>query len=1151
MNFIAHIEGIIVYKDFLSINKNFKSSVNLTYDIGNEEKIKNYILTKSLTECIEQYVDNVLTNNNNASYITGPYGKGKSYLFLVLFYIFSEKKSKRIFENFRNKVLLFSPSLLKKIDYIEENKIYLLPIVINANTGDTLHDHFITAISSALERNGIRKDLDIPTSYSLALKFIKTWENDKDNEEIFKKCKSEISYSLEELKKGLKSGRSEYLTVFKGLFSCVTHGVEFKSWYDENFAKVYFETANKLLEKFRGLFVVFDEFGAFLDTPNNTLVRDLNAIQNFAEMCKKDKSSNSRLKLSEPSIHFVLVAHKELDAYNRDKNLNNAFQTIKGRFQKYDFARSFEDDFTSILSSIEIIDKETYNKNTRRYGKFLDKTKDLALFSDSEYKILQRRAFPFNPVALKCLVIISRSLGQNERTMFSFMASNVGSTFSNFIDCHSTQLVNLDYIYSYFEDVISLSKEYSELYVRFKSAYRMCRNEIEEQVLKAFIILKIASSSSVINVNRQSIALSIYNYDNEDFVEIYEAIDSLLERGIFKESVIDKELDFLPLLSLSLQEKLVKISCPLIKIENLLRFLSDVNSKKYYISNEYNFKYKMTRFFRVIFMASSLLKELDDFTPFLEEAKSDGIIINVYQDEDTDVKASYESLNNKVIDLPIVLNIIAKPFTENFKNKVMMLYKISKLFKSEIKLSENEKSGLSAYETVLKTEIQLFLKSLLSINDKNLCAVFERYYSSTIVFNNEQINRNVVTKTTLSSLSRVMTLILNSRENEISKYKETSQEYTIYKSFENTVKTENAKKFIEQLIDLFRKNTEFSVLLEDVTSVAFSHPYRIRKGILPLFMAYAISRVASNDDLKTVFLYNREKDVGLTSDNLIKAVENPYNYSLRFLSTGQEKLECLNKLSLMFLKDENYSLSFNEKLYKLQEGIRSYIYSLPSVCLHSSVSDNILGLTKEAIGFKDVFTKSNLNAYDVVFVDLLKCLDTDVVGLPLVVEEIKKEYVEKLNHLYEEEKLFVIQQLSPKSKSIKASFELFNSKHKNLNDIIFENDLLNVLNAFKKCSYSDLEALNLISSEMINTTLDDWNKAKKSRFEETIVKFVNVVKNFKDEDSNVIRNISNLSALGKTFYNNLLSEVNEYGSSLSNNEKVLALEMVLKEIRGI
>lgn len=1139
-----------MYSDFISISKNFKSSVNLSYDIGNEEKVKNYILTESLTECIEAYVDNVLNNNNNASYVTGPYGKGKSYLFLILFYIFSKKKSKRIFDGFKNKVALFSKTLSEKLDYIEDNKIHLLPVVVNANTNNSIQDCFITALKTTLEQNGISGDLDIPTSFSLALKYISIWEKDKENKAIFEKCQQELSFSLEDLKNGLSKANSDALKVFKDLFFCVTHGVEFKSWYDENFAKVYFETAVKIRDKFKGLFVVFDEFGAFLDTPNNMLVRDLNQIQNFAEMCKKSQSSESIIKGSAPSLHFALVAHKELDAYNRDKNLNNAFQTIKGRFSKYDFTRSFEDDFTSILSSIEIIDKDAYNKENEHFFDFLNETKALDLFSEREYEILKKRAFPFNIIALKCLVVISRSLAQNERTMFSFMASNVGETFVNFIESHSKGLLNLDYIYDYFEDALSSSIEYHDLYVRLKSAFLICKSDREVSVLKAFVLLKIANISSLISVDKRNVAFSLYDFEIDDISESYEAIDALLERGVLKESVIDKQLDFLPLLSEELRAKLSKDANPLSKIESFLRFISSVNSKKYYISNEYNFKYKMTRFFRLTFLPLSLLKDLDEYQSLFNESKSDGLIINVYKDEDV-TKVQYSAIKKRIKNLPIVLNLIEMPFNDSFKNKAVMLYKVEKLLKSEIRLSESEKSSLEAYKSVLKEEVQNFANSLYKPNDRELCNLLEAYYSSTIVFNNEQINRSLVTKTSTQSMARVIDLILNSKEDDIKNYSVTSQEYTIMKSFESSVRTENAVAFVKQLLKMFSEGENSSVHLESIVTIALTSPYGVRVGVLPLFVAYAISRMSSNDNLKTVFLYNRSKDVGLNADNLIKALWNSDNFSLHFLLTGKEKLECLDKLYDMFVKQQPSLLSFSEKLYSLNDAMRGFVYSLSSSILHTTLKDNVLKLSKNAIAFKDIFTKSNLNAYECIFIDLINAMDTDVASLPNAIERVRREYDTKLDALYEKEKSFVIKAFSMKATSIKASFDLFYSKHKYIDDIIFEKDALSLYSQLKKSSYSDRNTLNLLSSEILHTTLDDWNEGRKARFEKAIEDFVSYVENYKENSKSKNTESVSLSALGKTFYNNLLSEVNEYGASLSNKEKVVAIEMLLKEIRGL
>lgn len=1142
----------MAYSDFITINKNFKSSVNLSYDIGNEEKIKNYILTQSLTECIEKYVDNVINSENNASYITGPYGKGKSYLFLVILYIFSKKKNKRIFENFKKRIEIFSSSLPGKLDYIEDNKLYLLPIIINANSGNSLHNSFLTSLRIALFNNGITDNLNIPTSYSLALDYIKRWEKDSNNLDIFSKCKEKLSISLKELKVGLANEDETSLIKFKGLFFCITHGVEFNSFYDENFAKIYFETIKKLNKKFKGFFVVFDEFGAFLDTPNNMIVKDLNQIQNFAEMCKStDNNNNKNL-----SLHFALIAHKDLDSYNKNKDLNNAFQTIKGRFQKYDFTRSFEDDFTSILSSIDINDKSKYEKENEKYVWVLKESMKLNLFEKNEYNILLKRAFPFNPIALKGLVVISRSLGQNERTMFSFMESKTSFSFYDFINHTESGLLTLDYIYDYFEEAYTSVKNYDSLFKRTVKALRMCRTDIERSVVKVVSVLHLINDAMVIKVDKEHIALSLENGDKNTKNTIFETISILIEKGILKESLVDKSIEFLPLMSNELNDKIAKTTYHK-GSDGLLQFLTEINLQKYIVSNEYNFKYKMTRYFESVFFSLSNLTNVDDFSYLLSEYDSDGLVINLYNDLEEDSKSIIDSIEKKCSHLPIMFNHILKPFSNDFVNKTIILEKISKLLKSGEKFSENDVASLETYKEILKNEVCDFLKIITKIDTNHLCSILENYYTATIVFNNEQVNRNVLTKTTVSSLCVVCDAILLGRSESLFTKNKTSQEYTILKSFENTLATKNAKKLVNLLIDLFKGNDSHHLTFESILNTIKNEHFGIRKGGVPLFIAYSIASVASevSGTFRTVFLYNGKKEIPLNAQNIFASLQKPSLCYLSFTDVQKDILLCLNDLYSIFVNaDEKNELLFKEKLYKVVEGIKSFVYSLAQTILHTTDKDNILSLSRNAIVFKDTFLKDDLNAYDTLFISLTNGFKTDVKHLTEEITKVKQEYSEKLRNFIQNEVLFVINALNKKATSIKGAFDLFYANNKEIDEMIFEQNSKIIFTILKNSSFSDKECINMLSSELLNVTLDDFNSNKKEYFENAITTFVDDVKTYKKNRNNSKnKNIEEeiLSPLGETFFNNLHSTFEEYAFALSNKEKVMALEKLLKEVRGI
>ena len=75
--------------DFISFNMNFKTSINLYLDINKADKIKSYIPTKSSLGVMRDYLRSVLTGTEQASLLIGPYGKGKSHLFLVMLAVIS------------------------------------------------------------------------------------------------------------------------------------------------------------------------------------------------------------------------------------------------------------------------------------------------------------------------------------------------------------------------------------------------------------------------------------------------------------------------------------------------------------------------------------------------------------------------------------------------------------------------------------------------------------------------------------------------------------------------------------------------------------------------------------------------------------------------------------------------------------------------------------------------------------------------------------------------------------------------------------------------------------------------------------------------------------------------------------------------------
>ena len=122
-----------MYNKYVDVNKKFKSSVNLEYDLKNEDKILEYIPTTDLCDVLYNYLDAVLSNNSvRSTLLVGPYGKGKSYLMLMLTYLLSKRENRELFNTVVSRIAKINKELADLIIKLEDNKVSLLPIIINS-----------------------------------------------------------------------------------------------------------------------------------------------------------------------------------------------------------------------------------------------------------------------------------------------------------------------------------------------------------------------------------------------------------------------------------------------------------------------------------------------------------------------------------------------------------------------------------------------------------------------------------------------------------------------------------------------------------------------------------------------------------------------------------------------------------------------------------------------------------------------------------------------------------------------------------------------------------------------------------------------------------------------------------------------------------
>ena len=77
----------------ISVASGFQYSVNIAYDLNDDNKLKNFIPTKTALELLKDILlSTESSSTNRARVLVGAYGKGKSHIVLMILSILMKKK---------------------------------------------------------------------------------------------------------------------------------------------------------------------------------------------------------------------------------------------------------------------------------------------------------------------------------------------------------------------------------------------------------------------------------------------------------------------------------------------------------------------------------------------------------------------------------------------------------------------------------------------------------------------------------------------------------------------------------------------------------------------------------------------------------------------------------------------------------------------------------------------------------------------------------------------------------------------------------------------------------------------------------------------------------------------------------------------------
>ena len=1139
-----------MYDSYMSVNKKFKSSVNLQYDLYNEEKILQYVPTSDLCDVMSYYLDSVLENGQKSTFLAGPYGKGKSYLMLMITYLLSKRENKELLKKVINKISKINKDLARKIEILEKNKISLLPVIINNNNSDDLNHNFLLSLKNSLLDHGIQNIVPY-SAYSEAIEIINEWERQNNSSfDIFKECRTSLDIDFNKLKNGLLNFDEVAFENFKKLFKCVNHGYQFNALISSDFSLTYMDISKKIKKfGFSGIFVIYDEFGVLLENQGPDFISKLNKIQNFAEKCETSEI--------DAQMHFCCITHKEITLYDTQGSHIDSFEKIAGRFKQIRFDRSMEENYQIICSAIEK-NKEYQSMVSEELekNKYLERYEKSGLFTQNQLTYIFNNGYPFNPFALYALIQVSEKVAQNERTLFTFMSDTDVNSFNYFIANFNAGLLNVPTIYDYFEPLIKDNNEYKMLCYKVDNLSKTILKNQERDVIKSIAISKIINDNIKYASTDSNIAFAL---DKRE-IEVKKIIQSLINSNIIKRNINDDTLDFSVISDNQFLTLLDDTFNSKYGFTSISKLLNEFNEEKYFVSNKYNYKNKMVRYFRAEFVEASVLENLNSLDVYFEQEFSDGLIINLVNDINLSQKKAKDILN-KLGYKNVFIRFFDKMIPSFAIKKIKRLFAAKNLLLSSLAISEDVKNALPKYVEDESNEINAFLREfsskckILSINEGESKSLSEKIYDAlssiykeTVIINNEQINKNEISSVTNKARINVVELILNKKTCH---YSSSSAEGTIFDSFETSIN--DNYKIIDEIKSWLLNGEGEKLGLKGLVYKLSSSPYGMRNGVIPLYVAKAISDllVINNNKIKTIVLYNKDLEISLNAVNLCKALAFSGQYYISCTEINNDKIGMINNLMSLF--NCKTTDNFSDNIVNLADAIKNYIQNLPPIIIKTSKLENVLRLSPTSIKFKDEFLKQNLNTFEVLLIKLPKLLVLPIKDLAKNVKSILEEYDKKLNIYYQDIGLKVITAFESNLTSIKSTYDMWKAKNAQIQNVIFENREKELYKAFETIKYNNKDALNILSYALFNCTVDDWNSQRETEFMFVLKSFINKVYNYDEntiskQDFDDNGGVVKISQLGKTLYSNLTELINEYGVSLSNKEKASIIKKILNDL---
>lgn len=1012
----------------ISVASGFQYSVNIGYDLNNDDKLKNFIPTRSALELLENILLSTRSSSTDrARVLIGAYGKGKSHIVLTIMAMLM-KRDLSLFEKTLPKIQ-DDPKLLSCVKnyYDSDNKI--LPIIISGSN-TSLTQAFLLALQRTLAENDLL-DIMPETNYRAATAAIERWQ--KDFPTTYEAFKAELDVPVSKFVSDLEDYSAVAYEQFERIYPSLTAGSTFNPFLGFDVVELY-ESVVKCLQArgFSGVYVIYDEFSKFLEANiSEASVSDTKMLQDFAEKCNRSGALQ---------MHLLLISHKEISNYidKLPKQKIDGWRGVSERFSHIHLNNNFSQTYEIIASVIQK-DEPTWRQYCRGFFESFEGIVQrysghpiFAEMNSDELDDIVYSCYPLHPISTFILPRLSECVAQNERTLFTFLSANGTATLPSFLDNFhddAFSVITPDLIYDYFEPLFKKEVYSSELYKTYQLTNtilsKLVEGSLESKIVKTISLVYIIEQFEKLSPTRDEL-VGVFSVDYT-VTEVEKAIDNL----IGKEFVVylKRSNNYLRLKQTSGVDIRQKISDTVAAQKGKVSIkdtLNKANFDRYIYPSRYNDEREITRYFSFVFIDESEVAKNINWSIKGENIPGDGIVYGIVPHSNEAIADIQETVLATSVQAKQAIFIVPKRFAE-IADVVAEYNAVSLLREAAV----DDKILFDEYEVIyedLREVISTFIKGYtqpenykaryiydgkeLAIGRKAaltglLSDICDSAFSHTPVINNEAINRDEITSIAYNSRSKIISGLLRADLEKNLGLTGTGQEVSIMRStlIRTGILVEDAgftkinlcpedpylENMLSTIVDFIKEahqmgQRNFGDLYYRLTSAEYH--IGMRKGLIPIYLAAVL-----HEFKQSVMITDRFGQVAISTDVLLQINAEPKAFSITYLDWNPEKKAFVERLAALFRDHVIEAEKVNSSYDYVVMAMRRWYMSLPKYAKEQKRTLTGDKVDKRYLAFVRLL-RQNVGAHELLFERMPEAFGYTAEFAPGVVENVSaaKQY---------------------------------------------------------------------------------------------------------------------------------------------------------------